>query len=542
MANEQSHGRALVVDDDPLVRTAVTRLLIDAGYDVSEARRGEEAVELAASLRPDVILMDVVMRSSISGIEATRRIVERDPNARVMMLSIHDSGEVVAAALEAGATSYVTKDTPLPTLLDAVARTAVGQRVLIPAPATTASDLKLTAREQKVLDLTVSGLTARQIGERLSLSPRTVEHHLQSAYARLGVTSRAQLMHAASDRESTGGAPEAAADMGLAQQLQNLTDAERQVAGLVGLALTNQQIADRLHLSRHTVNYHLRRIFQKLGISSRVQLARIAAGSVATAGHSGESGGVTTSPTVVILTALDREFDAVRAHLVEPEPYTPPAGTVFDVGRTSSGADMRVALAVVGSGTAGAAVVAEQAIAEFAPVAVLFVGVAGALRDHIELGDVVVATKVYGLHGSREEAGQFHARPDAWPAPYRLEQVARHVDRADVWTSQLELNDRRQPSVHFRPIASGEIVLNSRITPLARQLDKLYSDAVAIETESAGAAKASHLRDVPMLTIRGISYKADGGKGPADRAGWRDIAAANAAAFAAALVKSLGGE
>jgi adenosylhomocysteine nucleosidase len=242
------------------------------------------------------------------------------------------------------------------------------------------------------------------------------------------------------------------------------------------------------------------------------------------------------APIVVVLTALDLEFNAVRAHLADLKSHIHPAGTMFEVGWPSNGANVRVALAVVGTGTAGAAVVAEQAIAEFAPIAVLFVGIAGGLQTHIELGDVVVATKVYGVHGGREEANRFHARPDAWPAPYRLEQLARRVQREGAWT----VPTQRSP-VHFKPIASGEVVLNSRTTRLARQLRQLYEDAVAIETESAGAAKACHLRGVPMLAIRGISDQADGGKDAADRAGWPDIAAANAAAFAAALIIALGG-
>jgi len=241
------------------------------------------------------------------------------------------------------------------------------------------------------------------------------------------------------------------------------------------------------------------------------------------------------APIVVVLTALDLEFDAVRAQLVDLKTHTHPAGTVFEVGWPISGANVRVALAVVGTGTAGAAVVAEQAIAEFAPVAVLFVGIAGALQAHIEQGDVVVATKVYGVHGGREEANRFHSRPDAWPAPYRLEQLARQIQREGTWAGP-----GQRSAVHFKPIASGEVVLNSRTTRLARQLRQLYNDAVAIETESAGAAKACHLRGVAMLAIRGISDKADGGKDAADRAGWPDVAAANAAAFAAALISALG--
>ena len=101
---------------------------------------------------------------------------------------------------------------------------------------------------------------------------------------------------------------------------------------------------------------------------------------------------------VVILTALDLEYQAVRAKLVGPELRLHPYGTRFEVGRLSDGAS-RVALAHVGKGNQSAAVLAERAIAMFSPAALLFVGVAGALRSHIALGDVVVATHVYAYHG-----------------------------------------------------------------------------------------------------------------------------------------------
>jgi DNA-binding NarL/FixJ family response regulator len=276
---DKDSPRALVVDDDPFVRGALTRFLGDAGYEVSEARNGEDGVVLAGSLRPDVILMDVMMPPGISGIEATRRIIERDPTARVVMFSVHQSEDVVGAAVAAGAAGYVTKETPLPTLLDAIARTIDGQSILIPSPQTPAAlrgGSPLGPRAQQILDFAVSGLTARQIGERLGLSPRTVENHLRDIYLRLGVNNRAQLVRAAVGGQLVTARAEAVATVEppAARRLE-LTATERQIAGLVSQALTNQQIAHRLDMSPHTVNYHLRQIFQKLGVSSRVELARL---------------------------------------------------------------------------------------------------------------------------------------------------------------------------------------------------------------------------------------------------------------------------
>jgi len=243
---------------------------------------------------------------------------------------------------------------------------------------------------------------------------------------------------------------------------------------------------------------------------------------------------------IVVLTALNTEYRAICGHLVNLEERRL-AGTIFKVGQLA-GTGTAVAVAVLGVGTAGAAALAERSLNEFQPDALLFVGVGGALQPHLNLGDVVVATKVYGYHGGNEEDGRFKARPEAWPASHRLEQHARQVELDGSWRALAPRDERRgkrKPQVHFGSIASGDVVLNSRDTPLARQLDGTYNDALAIEMESAGSAKAAQLREVAMLTIRGISDKADGDKHAADRSGWQEIAAANAAAFAASLIMRL---
>lgn len=242
---------------------------------------------------------------------------------------------------------------------------------------------------------------------------------------------------------------------------------------------------------------------------------------------------------VIVLTALELEYEAIRECLTGVHRLPPTAGTVFETGRLPGGRG-EVTIAVAGEGTRGAAVLAERAIAVFQPRALILVGVAGALKDDIELGDVVVATKVYAYHGGKEEDGDFLARPQAWNAPYAVEQLARVVDRAGAWARQLTVTRfGHPPAVHFKPIASGEVVLNSRDAPQARQLHRIYNDAVAIETEGAGVAEAGHLNDLPVLTVRGISDKADGDKRAADEVGWQPVAAAHAAAFALALAAEL---
>jgi adenosylhomocysteine nucleosidase len=246
------------------------------------------------------------------------------------------------------------------------------------------------------------------------------------------------------------------------------------------------------------------------------------------------------SDTVVMLVALDLEYQAVRRHLTGLHPHRHPAGTLFEVGQLPGGRG-RVAIAVTGEGNRGAAVLTERAITEFQPAALLFIGVAGGLKDDIGLGDVVVGTKVYAYHGGKDEDTGFLARPAAWPAPYALEQLARYIARNRSWHRLLAPDARRHPpAVHLKPIAAGEVTLNSRTTPLAQQLHRNYNDAVAIEMESAGVAQAGHLNgSLPVLTVRGISDKADGGKHLADEKGWQPIAAANAAAFAVSLAVEL---
>ncbi|MFT7834924.1 5'-methylthioadenosine/S-adenosylhomocysteine nucleosidase [Saccharothrix sp. BKS2] len=232
---------------------------------------------------------------------------------------------------------------------------------------------------------------------------------------------------------------------------------------------------------------------------------------------------------IVILTALDLEHAAVREHLADVRPHHQAAGTVFDVGRLARRPGCRVALASIGMGNSAAATITERAITEFRPAAVLFVGIAGGLRDWIGLGDVVVATRVYAPHGGRQDGDEFLARPRAWDTSHRLEQLARLVARRGGWGADV--------AVHFDPVAAGEVVLNSTTSPLNEQLRLHYNDAVAVEMESAGVAQAGHLNDAtPTITVRGICDRADGRKADADAAGLQPLAARHAAAFAAALV------
>ncbi|MEV7851048.1 5'-methylthioadenosine/S-adenosylhomocysteine nucleosidase [Streptomyces sp. NPDC088183] len=243
---------------------------------------------------------------------------------------------------------------------------------------------------------------------------------------------------------------------------------------------------------------------------------------------------------VVILTALNLEYQAVRQRLASPQVHRHERGTRFEVG-TVQGTSCRVALGLTNKGNHSAAVIAERAIQEFSPVAVLFVGVAGALWDATRLGDVVMASHVYAYHGGTSEDDGLKARPRVWEAPHGVSQLASHLARLNDWADPTS-GHKDAPQVRFGAIAAGEVVQNSRISAEAKWIRQHYNDALAIEMEAAGVAQAGHLNGAPVAVIRGISDRADGTKNTADDRSWQPQAAANAAAFATRLAVELVGE
>jgi len=194
--------------------------------------------------------------------------------------------------------------------------------------------------------------------------------------------------------------------------------------------------------------------------------------------------------TIVILTAMNLEYRAVRAQLSDITARTHPMGTRFEVGQLSR---CRVALALTGEGNQSAAVITERAAAEFAPAAVIFVGVAGALQPHLGLGDVVVATHVYAYHGATSQDDGLTARPRTWELSHRVHQIAAHLERTADWARQLS-GGPPPPRVHFGPVAAGEIVHYSAVSGARQWLREHYNDAVAVEMEAAGIAQAGHLK------------------------------------------------
>jgi 8-oxo-dGTP diphosphatase len=245
--------------------------------------------------------------------------------------------------------------------------------------------------------------------------------------------------------------------------------------------------------------------------------------------------------TIVILTAMNVEYKAVQARLSGITVQTHPKGTRFEVGLLEGG-DCRIALALVGKGNQAAAVVTERAVDQFAPAAVIFVGVAGALQSHLSLGDVVVASHVYAYHGATSEDDRTTARPRTWELSHRAHQIAAHVERDVDWAQGL-LEASPAPRVHFGPVAAGEIALYSATSDVRQWLRVHYNDAVAVEMEAAGVAEAGHLNDgLPTIMIRGISDYGDKTKAVTDAEGWQPRAMANAAAFATALTGALAAE
>jgi 5'-methylthioadenosine/S-adenosylhomocysteine nucleosidase len=233
-----------------------------------------------------------------------------------------------------------------------------------------------------------------------------------------------------------------------------------------------------------------------------------------------------TNPTVVVLTALPVEYDAVRAHITERDELVHRDGTRVEVGRLE-GTSWRVALAELGEGVVNAATIATQILTWLRPQAVLFVGVAGGLKDDLEIGDVVVGTKVYAVQGGKESTDGFLARPESWHGSHRLLQAARSA-----------LRDLEGVRGHRKPIACGDVVLANERSALRRRIQRTYNDAYAIEMEGSGASHAAHLSgQVDALVIRGISDLANAEKADADAGGSQQLAASQAAKVAVAVLR-----
>ncbi|MCX4978066.1 MULTISPECIES: response regulator transcription factor [unclassified Streptomyces] len=188
----------LIVDDHPVVRFGLRGML--EAYDdlrvVGEAGSGDEAIVLAAATRPDVILMDLRMPGT-DGATATARIRQEHPGIRVLVLTTYEGDADILPAIEAGATGYLLKDTPIGTLTDAIRAAARGETVLAPLVAArlvthmqAPAGEQLTPREVQVLGLVARGLSNSEIGRQLYIGEATVKTHLLRTFVKLGVNDR----------------------------------------------------------------------------------------------------------------------------------------------------------------------------------------------------------------------------------------------------------------------------------------------------------------------------------------------------------------
>jgi 8-oxo-dGTP diphosphatase len=240
---------------------------------------------------------------------------------------------------------------------------------------------------------------------------------------------------------------------------------------------------------------------------------------------------------VVVLTALDLEYEAVRNQLTDLRPTPPVAGTRPEVGSLPGGTG-DVVLVLTGTGNHASAVITERVISMFKPAAVLFVGVAGRLTTNLNLGDIVVGTHVYAYHGAAVRPDGLKARPRVWDIDHGIEQAA-HQLRRRYDRERAAHPSTDSPRVFFGPIVSGEILHDAPTSEPLNWIREHYEDAVAIEMEAAGFAKAGQLNTVPGAVIRAISDLADGTKTQTDVEDWQTRAVRNAAAFAITLAGDL---
>jgi NarL family two-component system response regulator LiaR len=196
----------LIADDHPLVREALHRAL-DVEEDmkvVAEATDGEEAVRLASELKPNVVVMDIVM-PKVNGIEATKKIKEIAPDTAILILTAYDDDEYVLGLLDAGAAGYLLKSARGRDLVGAIRTIRAGESVLHPniiarllkrATVTSVKETKgqglLSEREAEVLRLVALGMSNKEVAEELFLSQRTVKAHLTSVFNKLNVASRSE--------------------------------------------------------------------------------------------------------------------------------------------------------------------------------------------------------------------------------------------------------------------------------------------------------------------------------------------------------------
>ncbi|WP_330258666.1 response regulator transcription factor [Streptomyces murinus] len=220
MTQRQDPIRVMVVDDHPMWRDAVARDLAESGFEVvATAGDGEQAVRRAKAAAPDVLVLDLNLPAK-PGVQVCKELIAHNPALRVLVLSASGEHADVLEAVKSGATGYLLKSASTGELLDAVRRTAVGDAMFtpglaglvlgeyrrlaaepVPAPDTdTPGAPRLTERETEVLRLVAKGLSYKQIAERLVISHRTVQNHVQNTLGKLQLHNRVELVRYAIER------------------------------------------------------------------------------------------------------------------------------------------------------------------------------------------------------------------------------------------------------------------------------------------------------------------------------------------------------
>src|SRR5690242_13874054 len=200
-----ARARVLLVDDHALLRTGVANIINQESdlQVVAEAENGLEALEAYERHQPDVTLLDLRM-PVMEGVEVVRRLRERDPAARVIVLTTYDTDEEISRALKAGAKAYVLKDISADGLVACIRDVLAGKTYIAPAAAAKLAEgvtrVRLTPRELSALRLMADGKANKEIASALDITERTVKTHLGHLFEKLGVTSRTEAVKVATRR------------------------------------------------------------------------------------------------------------------------------------------------------------------------------------------------------------------------------------------------------------------------------------------------------------------------------------------------------
>ncbi|WDZ90096.1 5'-methylthioadenosine/S-adenosylhomocysteine nucleosidase [Nocardiopsis sp. HUAS JQ3] len=261
-----------------------------------------------------------------------------------------------------------------------------------------------------------------------------------------------------------------------------------------------------------------------------------------TAGRDGNRSGPTAD--AVVITALASEYTAVARHLSDASGEVNARGTLFRTG-TLNGfrRTRRVALAQVGPGNVGAGVHVERALTTFDPGVILFVGVAGGLKEDVRLGDVVVADAIYDYETGKDDEEDFRPRAKTAAPSNDAVQRARTVVTDGGWQRRSLAAPRVDaPRAFVKPIAAGSTVVGHERSRTAERLRRYCGDALAVEMEGYGFLHGAYLSfGTHALVIRGISDMLSD-KTPGSDDFWQPVAAAHAAAFACEFLDLFGSE